>query len=246
MITLRPSNQRGSFDYGWLNTKHSFSFGRYFDPAHMGFRSLRVINDDVVAPGQGFGEHPHDNMEIVSYVISGALAHKDSMGNVEVLRPGEVQRMSAGTGLEHSEFNPSNTEPVHFIQIWIKPAERGRSPGYEQRAFNDDSRRNRLGLIVSPDGAGGSVKIGQDVRIYTTRLDPGASVELALQPDRHAWVQVVKGRGQLAPAASTGTDSTATPLGAGDGAAVSGERTIRLTAAAGSTDPLEALVFDLN
>lgn len=232
MITLRRSAERGHADHGWLNTKHTFSFGRYYDPKHMGFRALRVINEDIVAPGRGFGEHPHANMEIISYVLSGTLAHKDSLGSVKTLVPGEVQRMSAGTGIEHSEFNPSPAEPAHFLQIWLLPERQNTHASYEQKAFALEGRTNRWQLLASPDGAGGSVRIGQDVRLFTTCLDSGASVTLDLDAARYAWVQVARGSITL----------NGVELRQGDGAAISAEN--RLTLAALS--PSEFLVFDLN
>lgn len=238
MFTLRPSSARGHANHGWLNTKHSFSFGHYYDPQHMGFRALRVINEDIVAPGQGFGEHPHDNMEIVSYVLSGALAHKDSLGSVKTLSPGEVQRMSAGTGIEHSEFNASSTEPAHFLQIWLKPAARNAAPGYEQKAFRVREEPNRLHLLASPDAADGSVHIGQDVRLYAASLSAGASVHLALAPGRHAWIQVARGRAHL-------NDIN---LSQGDGVAISDETALTLTGVASGPggEQTEILLFDLN
>ncbi len=231
MITPRPSDERGRFDFGWLDTRHTFSFGRYVDRRHMGFRSLRVINEDVVAPGAGFPTHPHDNMEIITYVVSGALEHRDSLGTGQVLRPGEVQRMSAGEGIEHSEFNPSDTEPVHLLQVWIIPRVRGGSAEYDQRPFPPERRRGRLCLVVSPDGAEGSIPIRADARLYATLLEPGEGVTLDLAPGRHAWVQIVRGVGALNERA----------IRSGDGAAVSDERAITLRAGA----PTEALVFEL-
>ena len=231
MITLRPSNQRGGGDHGWLKTQHTFSFGDYYDPDHMSFRSLRVINEDHVAPGQGFGMHPHKNMEIVTYIVKGALEHRDSLGNGEALHPGEIQRMSAGTGILHSEFNPSKTEPVHLLQIWIMPEKNGLAPSYEQKAIPVDERRGRLRTLVSPGGEDGAVKIHQDARLYATLLKPGQSVTHTLAEGRHAWVQLVKG----------GLDVNGVTLAPGDGAAVSDEPSITLKASADS----EALVFDL-
>src|SRR5262245_32286979 len=172
-LVKRPAAARGQTELGWLDSRHSFSFGDYFDPDNMGFRSLRVINDDQVAPGQGFGMHPHRDMEIVTYVLSGALEHRDSLGTGEVIRPGEVQRMTAGTGIRHSEFNPSPTEPVHLLQIWLLPERRGLEPSYEQKAFPESERRNRWRLVASPDGRDGSVTIRQDAAMSVTTLDPG-------------------------------------------------------------------------
>lgn len=231
MIQVRPSDERGRFDHGWLDTRHTFSFGDYHDPAHMGFRTLRVINEDVVAPGQGFGEHPHRDMEIITWVLSGALAHKDSLGNGESIKPGDVQRMTAGSGIEHAEFNASRTEPVHLLQIWIRPAQRGLQPGYEQKHFPLEARRGRLALLVSPDAAEGSLKIHQDARLYAGLFTPGESATLAIGEKRHAWVQVARGSITLNGVA----------LGAGDGAAISGEPALELRA----TSDAEVLVFDL-
>ena len=193
MISIRRAAERGHFDHGWLNTYHTFSFADYHDPAYMGFRSLRVLNDDRVAPGQGFGEHRHRDMEIVSYVLEGALAHKDSMGNSGVIRPGDVQKMSAGTGVQHSEFNGSRTEPVHFLQIWIVPEVRGIAPSYEQKTFPPDTRRGKLRLIGSRDGRDGSVTIRQDVDAYASVLEEGQEARHVLAPGRHAWLHVAEG-----------------------------------------------------
>jgi redox-sensitive bicupin YhaK (pirin superfamily) len=231
MITVRRSGDRGHFDQGWLDTRHTFSFADYHDPAHMGFRSLRVINEDRVQPGQGFGMHPHRDMEIVSYVVSGALAHEDSMGNGSAIRPGEVQRMSAGTGVVHGEFNHSRTEPVHFLQIWILPANHGLAPGYEQKRFPDEEKRGRLRLVASPDGAGGSVTVHQDARLYAALLAPGQAVTHPLAQGRHAWVQVIRGE----------VEASGERLAAGDGAAVSGEPGLSLR----GVQDAEVLVFDL-
>ena len=231
MMTVRKSAERGHFDHGWLDTYHTFSFGRYVDRRFMNFRSLRVINEDVVAPGAGFGEHPHDNMEIVTYVLSGTLAHKDSTGGVGTLRHGEVQRMTAGSGLTHSEFNGSKTEAVHLLQVWLLPEAEDLEPGYEQKAFGAEHFRDRLGLVVSRDGEGGALRIRQDVRVYASVLGAGRAVELALDEGRHAWVQVARG----------GVTVNGTELEAGDGAAVSGERLVRIEAVRES----EFLVFEL-
>lgn len=231
MITIRKSTDRGHFNFGWLDTNHTFSFGHYRDPRFMGFRSLRVINEDRVAPGQGFGEHPHEDMEIISYVLEGALAHRDSLGTVKTIEPGEVQRMSAGRGIRHSEFNHSDTQTTHLLQIWLRPATRGVTPGYDQRRFNPEQRANRLCLVVSPDGAAGSISIHQDARLYTTNLDSGRGVTLDLAPGRHAYVQVARGQITL----------NEQPLAAGDGASVSNEAGIAIQA----TQNAEVLVFDL-
>jgi quercetin 2,3-dioxygenase len=231
MITVRRSADRGHFDHGWLDTRHTFSFADYRDPTHMGFRSLRVINEDRVQPGQGFGMHPHRDMEIVSYVVSGALAHQDSMGNGSTIRPGELQRMSAGTGVVHGEFNHSRTEPVHFLQIWILPARLGQPPGYEQKRFAEEERRGRLRLLGSPDGADGSVTIHQDVRLHAALLAPGQAVTHPLAEGRHAWVQVVRGE----------VEAAGERLAQGDGAAISGEPALALR----GVKDAEVLVFDL-
>jgi quercetin 2,3-dioxygenase len=193
VLTLRKSEERGKANHGWLNSFHTFSFANYYDPAHMGFRSLRVINEDRVAPSRGFGAHSHRDMEIISYVLEGALEHKDSMGNSSVIRPGEVQIMSAGTGVTHSEYNHSDTDLVHFLQIWILPNQQGHKPRYEQKMFSDDEKLSQMRLIVSPDGRDGSVTIHQDVNIYATLLDAGQEVDYSMKPNRHAWVQVAKG-----------------------------------------------------
>ena len=228
---MRQAADRGHADHGWLDTRHTFSFGGYYDARFLGFRVLRVINEDRVAPGQGFPTHAHRDMEIISYVLKGGLEHRDSLGTGSVIRPGDVQRMSAGTGVRHSELNASTSEPVHFLQIWIEPATTGIAPGYEQKAFSDEDKRGRLRLVASPDGADGSVTIHQDVRVYATRLAPGLEVVHRLAPGRHAWVQVARG------ALSLGGQR----LGEGDGAAVSDESTLKLV---GGKDA-EALVFDL-
>jgi len=186
MIRIRKAQERGHADHGWLETRHTFSFGSYHDPEHMGFRSLRVMNEDIVQPGQGFGAHPHQDMEIVTYVLAGQLEHKDSMGNGQVLRPGEFQRMSAGTGILHSEFNPSDTDSVHFYQIWLYPDRKGIEPSYEQRAFAPAQRHNRLRLVASPSGENESLSIHQDARIYLASLDADIEVSHALATGRHA------------------------------------------------------------
>jgi quercetin 2,3-dioxygenase len=231
MIAVRKSDERGHADHGWLNSYHTFSFAGYHDPKHMGFRSLRVINEDRVAPGQGFGEHPHRDMEIVSYVLEGALQHRDSMGNGSVLRPGDFQRISAGTGVQHSEFNPSKAEPVHFYQIWLLPSQRGLSPSYEQRSFSADEKHNQLRLVASPDGHADSLTIHTDASVLLGQLDAGASVTHRLGPDRHAWIQVMRGQVSIGE----------TELNEGDAAAVSQTPELRLSAVA----PAEIMVFDL-
>jgi len=231
MITIRKSQDRGHARHGWLDSRHTFSFADYHDPEQMGFRTLRVINEDRVEPGQGFGTHPHRDMEIISYALEGALEHKDSMGTSSTIKPGEVQRMSAGTGVLHSEYNPSNTEPVHFLQIWIVPEKRNLKPGYEQKAFPAAERTNRLRLVASRDGRDGSLTIHQDAELYTALLSKGGKVTHALQPGRFAWVQVARG----------GVSLNGQALKAGDGAKVSGEKTLELSA----TGDAEVLMFDL-
>ena len=194
MITIRKSQERGHFDHGWLDTYHTFSFAGYEDRRHMGFRSLRVINEDKVAPGQGFGRHPHRDMEIITYVLSGALEHRDSLGNGEVIRPGEVQYMAAGTGIEHSEFNPSPKEAVHLIQIWIRPDQRGAKPRYEQRPFPAIGRAGQFTLLASVDGRAGSIRINQDASLFAARLDASQQATHALTAGRGAWLQVLRGK----------------------------------------------------
>ena len=231
MIKLRRAWERGHFDHGWLNTYHTFSFAGYYDPAYMGFRALRVINQDIVQPKEGFPTHPHRDMEIVTYVLEGALEHKDSMGNGGVIRPGEVQRMSAGTGLTHSEYNHSRSEPVHFLQVWIQPDESGFAPSYDQKAFAADKLRGRLRLVASRTGREGSVSYQTDTDLYATLLAPGQTVTHPLRPGRHAWLHVARGAVQI----------NGQELAAGDGAAVSGEPVLTLAA----TDHAELLLFDL-
>jgi quercetin 2,3-dioxygenase len=230
MITIRRAEDRGHADHGWLDTHHTFSFADYYDPNFMGFRALRVINEDRVKPGVGFGTHAHRDMEIISYVLEGTLAHRDSMGTGSQITPGEVQRMSAGSGVTHSELNPSNDEGVHFLQIWIMPAERGIKPSYEQKKFEDDDRRGTLKLVASPDGSEGSVTIHQDVRLYSTLLD-GATVTHPFGPDRYGWLQVTRGEVEV----------NGQQLKAGDGASISGESSVTI-AGRGA----EVLLFDLN
>ncbi|MBU5613080.1 pirin family protein [Geomonas azotofigens] len=231
MITIRRANDRGHADHGWLNTYHTFSFADYYDPRHMGFRNLRVINEDRVQPGVGFPTHPHRDMEIISYVLEGALAHRDSMGTGSVIRPGDVQRMSAGTGITHSEFNQSKEEPLHFFQIWILPKRNGITPSYEQKFFSDEEKRGSLRLIASPDGRDGSVTINQDARLYAALLDTGDEIVHRLPAGQYAWVQVARGKVLL----------NGHLLEAGDGAAVSDEELLRLTGKEAS----EMLVFEL-
>ncbi len=193
MQTLRRSHERGFADHGWLHSRHSFSFADYYDPAHMGFGPLRVINEDKVQPGKGFGRHGHRDMEIISYVLDGALAHQDSIGNGSVIRSGDVQRMSAGRGVQHSEFNASELEPVHFLQIWIEPSVTGIAPGYEEKRFEADDKRGRLRLIASPDGAEGSVTIHQDARIYAALVGADDQLIHPLDPGRLGYVHVARG-----------------------------------------------------
>src|SRR6478609_9690677 len=197
MIQIRNRHERGHANYGWLDTSHTFSFDQYHDPRFMGFRSLRVINEDWVQGGHGFPMHPHRDMEIITYVLDGALEHKDSMGNASTIRPGDGQRMSAGTGVHHSEANASKTEPAHLLQIWILPDRRGHEPGYEQKAFPEGEKRGRLRLIASPDGADGSVTIHQDAKLFVSLLSPGQQLEHELAPGRFGWLQVAKGAVEL-------------------------------------------------
>jgi len=231
MITIRKSADRGHFDLGWLDTYHTFSFDRYYDPEYLQFRSLRVINEDRVQPGQGFPTHSHRDMEIITYILAGALEHRDSMSNGSVIRPGDVQRMTAGTGVSHSEYNPSNSEPVHLLQIWILPKVRGLPPGYEQQPFSEDERRGRFRLIASEDGREGSVTIHQDAQVYATLLDAGQKLDHALPENRYAWLQIARGTVSL-----NGVD-----LKQGDGAAIETETTLRIVA----HDEAEILLFDL-
>jgi redox-sensitive bicupin YhaK (pirin superfamily) len=231
MIRVRKGSERGHSARGWLDSWHTFSFGDYFDPRHRGFRDLRVINEDRVQPGQGFATHPHRDMEIVTCVLEGALQHRDSLGNGSVIRPGEVQRMTAGTGINHSELNASTTEVVHLLQIWILPEREGLAPSYAQKQFAQSQRRGRLCLVASRAGRDGSVDLHQDVDLYSALLDREEAVAFELRPDRHAWIQVARGE----------IDVGDLPLSAGDGAAVSGERRLELVARA----PSELLLFDL-
>lgn len=233
MISIRRSNERGHFNHGWLDTHHTFSFADYHDPNHMGFRSLRVINEDVVAPGQGFGRHPHRDMEIITYVLSGELEHRDSMGNGAVIRPGEVQYMAAGTGVTHSEFNPSRSEPVHLMQIWIVPNQRGVQPAYEQRAFPGVAQAGSLVLLASEDGQSGSIRINQDARLYAATLRAGQRMDdLSTRPGRGVWIQVLRGTIEV----------NAHKMSAGDGAGITDEPQLSISA----TDEAEILVFDLS
>jgi hypothetical protein len=233
MIALRKSGERGRANHGWLDSRHTFSFADYYDPRHMGFRALRVINQDRVAAGRGFGMHPHENMEIISYVLDGAIEHKDTMGSTSMLRPGEVQLLSAGTGMAHSERNPSPTDELHFLQVWIVPDERSMNlpPSYEQRAFPLEERRNRLRVVSSPDGRDGSTKLRQDALIYATVLDPGHEVVHQFGRDRFGWVHVTRGAIEL----------NGHSLEDGDGAAISDEPTVALR----GVREAELLLFDL-
>jgi len=231
MISIRRSAERGGGDFGWLNTRHSFSFDRYYDPRFMGFRSLRVINEDRVQPGEGFPAHPHRDMEIITYLLEGALEHKDSLGTGSVIRPGDGQRMSAGTGIRHSEFNYSKTDPAHLLQIWILPDRPGHTPGYEQKQFPAEEKRGKLRLIASPDGKDGSVTIHQDASLYVSLLSPGEEVTHELGRGRYAWLQVAKGNVELNGKA----------LEQGDGAAVSDESRLVIK----GIEESEILCFDL-
>ncbi len=231
MFKIRKAAERGHANHGWLDSHHTFSFADYHDPDHMGFRALRVINDDRVDGGQGFGAHGHREMEIISYVLDGALEHKDSTGTGAVIRPGDVQRMSAGTGITHSEKNASPTTEVHFLQIWIVPSDRGVAPGYAQKAFTDEDKRGRLRLVVSHDGEDGSITMHSDARVYAGLFNSGESADLPLAPGRHAWLQVARGAVRVAN----------TDLSEGDGIAISDEATLHIEGTTGG----EVLVFDL-
>jgi hypothetical protein len=231
MITVRHAHERGKTQTPWLESYHTFSFNRYYDPRYTGFRALLVINEDTVAPGMGFGTHGHQDMEIISYVVAGQLAHQDSTGVSSVILPGDVQRMSAGTGVRHSEFNPSDTEPTHFLQIWIQPEQEGLPPSYEQRTFPEADRHGTLRLVASRDGQDGSVTVHQDVRLYAGTLEAGQEYTYRLSDDRHGWVQVIRGAVLL----------NGTPLTAGDGTVVSKETMLHLRAA----ETVELLLFDL-
>ncbi len=232
MLTVRKSDERGTADLGWLYSRHTFSFSDYYDPQHMGFGPLRVINEDRVRPGQGFGTHGHQDMEIISSVLEGALEHKDSIGTGSVIRPGDVQVMSAGTGIRHSEFNHSKTEPVHFLQIWIVPDREGIAPRYDQKRFPDNEKRGRLRLVGSSDGRDGSIVIHQDVQFFAAVLNTGEQVTHALAAGRRAWLQVVRGA----------VEANGQRIDAGDSAAVDDEAVLTVTA---RNDDAEILVFDL-
>ncbi len=232
MMTIRSAHDRGTANFGWLDTRHTFSFGNYYDPTYMGFADLRVINEDKVSPSQGFSTHGHRDMEIVTYVLEGALEHKDSLGNGSIIRPGDVQRMSAGTGILHSEFNASDTDPVHLLQIWILPEEKGIEPGYEQKTFADEEKQGKLRLVGSRDGRDGSVTIHQDVNLYAALLRDGETIDHSLADGRVGWLQVARGslylNGRL--------------LSAGDGVAISQEPVLTLQ---GNAHHTEILLFDM-
>jgi quercetin 2,3-dioxygenase len=231
MKTIRRANERGHAEHGWLDTYHTFSFADYYDPRWMGFRTLRVINDDLVMPGMGFGTHPHRDMEIITYVLSGALEHKDSMGNGRIIRPGEVQYMAAGTGIQHSEFNPSPDEAVHLLQVWIVPDRKGVKPRYGEKSLAN-APQGRFNLVVSQSGRDGSLAINQDADLYIARLDKGTEAAHGLKPGRHAWVHVAEGEVKL----------NGDTLKAGDAVALSDEPNVQLVAA----KPSQVLLFDLN
>ncbi len=235
MITIRRAEDRGHANHGWLDSYHTFSFANYYDPQHMGFRSLRVINEDWIAPGRGFGMHSHRDMEIISYVVEGGLQHKDSLGNTAIIRPGEVQRMTAGTGVTHSEYNPSETDAVHLLQIWLLPDRTGLPPSYEQKEYPLADRQGHWRLIASPNGQDGSVTINQDVRLYATVLPSGDSVTYELAANRHAWVQVVRGKISL----------NGESLDVGDAAAISGLAEGENGVAIAAHADTELLLFDL-
>src|SRR5262245_32736827 len=231
MIQIRKSGERGHFDHGWLDTRHTFSFADYYDPRHMQFRALRVMNEDHVAPGAGFPTDGHRDMEIITLVLAGTLEHRDSLGNGSLIRPGDLQRMTAGTGVLHSEFNPSQTEPVHLYQIWLLPERKGLTPGYEQRAFPQAEKQGRWQLVASRTGRDGSLTVHQDVALYLASLPEGEALSYDILPGRHAWLQVLHG----------GVTLNGLPLVAGDGAALSNEERL----AVGATAPAEVMLFDL-
>ncbi len=234
MLKLRKSEERGLAKISWLNSQHTFSFGHYHDPEHVGFRSLKVINEDKVTPGAGFGQHGHENMEIISYVLDGVLAHQDSTGTKGIIKPGEIQRMSAGAGIEHSEMNASEIEPVHFLQIWITPDQMGIKPSYEQVSMPSIVSPAQIDLIAGPNVQEGAVKLHADVSLYRVMLQPGATIDLALNSDRrHAWVQVARGSAFV---------QNQIKVGAGDGLAISGENLLSFL---GADEPAELLIFDL-
>ena len=232
MIIIRPAQERGKANFGGLDSKHTFSFGSYYDPHHMGFSNLRVINEDKVQPGKGFGTHRHKDMEIISYVLQGALEHKDSIGNGSVIRPGDVQRMSAGTGIVHSEFNASDIEPVHFLQIWIQPDRVGIQPSYEQKNFALEEKQGKFKLVASPDGRDDSLKVHQDVNLYVSALNKGDRITYNTDKDRSLWIQLARGSATI----------NGQTLETGDGAAITQESELELVA---TTDNAEILLFDL-
>ncbi len=243
MIVVRPAQERGVANFGWLDSRHTFSFGGYSDPNHMGFADLRVINEDKVTPGQGFGTHAHQDMEIISYVLEGALEHKDSIGTGSIIRPGDVQRMSAGTGIRHSEFNASQTEPVHFLQIWILPEQKGIEPGYEQKSFSEAEKRGKLRLVGSREGRDGSITIHQDVDFYAASLQTGEEVSHTLAAGRVAWLQVVRGSMQLNDQSLMAGDGVACSPRYPQGVAPKSPQESLITLK-GSTDA-EVLLFDM-
>lgn len=232
MITIRPNQNRGKANFGWLDSKHTFSFGNYYDPNHMGFGNLRVINEDKVQPGKGFGTHSHRDMEIISYVLEGELEHKDSIGNGSIIRPGDVQRMSAGTGIAHSEFNASDTNLVHFLQIWIVPNQMGIKPSYEQKHFSLTEKQGKLRLVASPDGRENSVTIHQNVNLYVAVLNKGDRVNHTIDENRSVWVQIARGSAQI----------NGQTVDVGDGVGITQESNIEITAI---SDETEILLFDL-
>ncbi len=231
MLQLRKSDERGTAFYGWLKSRHTFSFADYHDPKFMGFRSLRVINEDRIEGGSGFGAHPHRDMEIISYVVSGALEHKDSMGTIATIRPGEVQRMSAGRGVVHSEYNQQKDQETHFLQIWIVPNHKGGSPGYGQKSFADELKSGKLVLVVSHEGREGSIRIEQDADIYLARMKKNETLDFQIRPKRGVWVQMIKGQASI----------NSRPLNAGDGLAVEDEGLLKIT----TGDEAELMLFDL-
>jgi quercetin 2,3-dioxygenase len=231
MMNIRKSEERGHANHGWLDSYHTFSFADYYDPKNVHFRALRVINEDYIAPGMGFGMHPHDDMEIITYIVKGALQHRDSMGHSAVMRPGDVQRISAGTGIMHSEYNASSSEPVHLLQIWIVPDKKGVKPSYMERSFAK-AEAGRLHLATSKAGRDGSIPINQDADLYFSRLDAGQKIDLTLRPGRHAWLQLIEGQ----------LDADGSTLKAGDAAAVSQVDAVKLSA----VEPAHFLLFDLN
>lgn len=231
MLTIRKAEERGHADHGWLDTNHTFSFANYYDPQYMGFRSLRVINEDRVSGGAGFPTHGHRDMEIITYVLDGALEHKDSLGTGSIIKPGDVQRMSAGTGIRHSEYNPSKTEPLHLLQIWILPNQERLTPSYEQKTFSQTEKQGKLRLVASPEGREGSVTVHQDVNLYAAVLEKGDRISYTLQPNRHVWLQVAKGNASL----------NDYPLKAGDGVAISDTEQLEI----GTDSQGEILLFDL-